>query len=671
MSDKIPSILKRRLEKARELATPAQERLEVNRNLYKNTINVDENYEWEYALSDPHVFPMMRNYLSRANPSKTHIKLEATRKDAFEHRQVNQQLLNWELGEILMTYLFYRMFFSGFIAGKGYCKTGWKYEPAVKISVTDEEGNIQTEKIMRDVINRADAKFVRFNDLLIPNRNIPILEEQPYVIELTQQRVGDMLEENERLEERGEKPYWDKKWLKDLKKSSKLNKLLDFQVDMVTDADMDDDKIFRSAYVALACHHTAEGDVFYLPIEGEDEIVNNDTTNRYWHGHYPYIDYTPFPEDDEFYSLSIVDVVGDLQIAATEIMNQNLTNIRQINNDMWIAGTSAAQTPDWQFQKRPNGVIRVVGDVSQIQNVRTQDNSLSALRMGQDLQTKIERASGISALYASGSPSQNINQTARGAQIIEQNIEGNMKLLVDLFGEQVVKRLGEHFLELNSQYITEEQTFMVTGKRNVAELVHIAPEQVTASFKVTANPDTMLKITPVAQQASMQNLIAQLANIQNMSQGAVQVDLVGPTEALIDAYPELDNIGDDIVSSVDEKAQRDILMLERGQLPEIKARDPHKELITIANIHFEENQMNYPEEIAQMFEQYAIKHLRYIQGEQEIMAMAQPQMPQAMSPEQMQGQMQGQGQMPVQNIPSPDQAGRPDQGYNLKPITLK
>jgi hypothetical protein len=73
MSDKIPSILKRRLDKARELATPVQERLEINRNLYKNIIQVDENYEWEYSLSDPHVFPMIRNYLSRANPSKTHI----------------------------------------------------------------------------------------------------------------------------------------------------------------------------------------------------------------------------------------------------------------------------------------------------------------------------------------------------------------------------------------------------------------------------------------------------------------------------------------------------------------------------------------------------------------------------------------------------------------------
>jgi hypothetical protein len=68
-----------------------------------------------------------------------------------------------------------------------------------------------------------------------------------------------------------------------------------------------------------------------------------------------------------------------------------------------------------------------------------------------------------------------------------------------------------------------------------------------------------------------------------------------------------------------------------------------------------------------MFEKYVIQHMRFIQGEQEVQAMSQPQMPQAASPDQMAGAMEGptQGPVPIQN---PEQMGNQDQTYNLQPI---
>lgn len=674
MSDKLATLIRKRQENCKRLAQDFHDRLEINRNLYKNEIYADEDYDWEYQLSDPHIWPLMRNYLSRANPAKTHVNLEAKKKEDVNEREINQDLLNWELNEVLMTSLFYRVLFSGFLAGKGYLKTGWLHEPAVEITVADDNGRITRHKVMRDIVNRANAKFVRYNDLLIPNRNEVNLYEQPYIIENVQRQLGELIDENESLKEAGEKPYWDEKFIKEQIEAGPKSKLLDYQVEIADDVDYDFEQAYRSAYLSMTLMTTKDGEEYYIPYDGDDKILNNDTNSRYWHGHYPYIDYTPFPEDDEFYASSIVDVVGDLQIAATEVLNQTLTNIRQINNDMWIAGTPAAQTPDWQFQKRPSGVIRVIGDVSQVQPVRTQDNTRPALQASMDLQNKIERASGVSALYASGAPSQNINQTARGAQIIEQNISSNMKMLVDLFGEQVVKRLGEHFLELNAQYITEDQTFFITGKKNARKYITISPEQITANFDVEVNSESMIKISPVARQASLQNLIAQLSQIQNMSQGQVQVDLVGPTEALIDAYPEMDNVGE-VVTTVDEKSKRDIESLERAQVPEIKAREPHKELIVLANMHFEDNEENYTPEIKSAFEQYVLKHMRYIQGEQEVAAMSQPQIAQGVSPNEMMGAMGSGGQSPQMpqspvDLQRPDQQGAPqqDQTYNLGKI---
>ena len=652
----VASIMRRRYDQVRNLFQEVGEKVEINRNLYRGYM--ESNGEWEYSLVDPHVFPLVRNYMSRSNPAMNTLRLDVRRPEQYEVRDVNQQLLNWEIGEIMMTTLYYRMYFSSYVAGRGYAKTGWKYQKAVEIQEKDEKGDVVRLKVLKDILNRPHAEFVRFNDLLVPNRNNPNLDQQPYVVELIQQRVGDLLDENESLEERGEKPYWDKKFLKKIKDSGVTGELLDYQMELSDDGDSKSDLAFRSAYVPLMCMHTLEGDVFYMPIKGDETIINNDHTNRYWHGHYPYVDFCPFPEDDEFFSLALVDVVGDMQIAATEVLNQTLTNIRQINTDMWIAGSAAAQTPDWQFRKRPDGVIKVMGDVSQVQQIRTQDNTRAALLVSDSLQSKIERAGGISSLYASGAPSQNINQTARGAQIIDQNIETNMKMIIDLFGEQVLKRMGEHFLELNAQYITEEQLFAVTGRRGMKELVSITPDQVDANFIVSVNTDKIAKQTPASRQVAIQNTITVLQGIEAQAKGAIQIDLIPPIEAMIDATPEMENVGD-IVVSIDEKAKRDISMLERGELPEIKIRDAHEDLIMAVNVHFSNVEM-LPPEIQQILEKYVEKHLQYIQAHQEMMAMTQPTMPQPGNPAQLMD-------APPENMG--EQEGLPNPTYNLGQIT--
>lgn len=642
-------IIRRRYNKMVELSRPVFEQKEVNRALYSSTMEVDDSYEYDYTLSDPHIFPIMRNYLARSNPSLTKVRLEPRNYNDYEKRQINQDIVNWELNEILLTNLLYKIYYSGFMNGKGYYKTGWLYEPAVNVQ---SDGDVQ--RVMRDITNRADAKFVRFQDILVPNQNIPTLREQPYYIELIQQRVGEMLDENERLEESGQKPYWDKKWLKELKDSGVEKKLLDYQTDIVQEGDSDNEFAFRSAYVAMVCMHTLEGDVFYLPLESLDRIVNTDRTNRYWHGHYPVADFTPFLEDDNYYALGIVDVTADLQIAASEILNQALTNLRQSNNSMWVAASPAAQTPDYMFRNRPDGVIRVVGDASQIQQIRSQDTSRSAMNMSTEIQNRIERASGISSLYSSGAPGTSINQTARGAQIIDQNIDTNMRMIVDLFGEQVIKVMAQDFLELNPQYITEEQTFYITGQKGVRDIVTTSPETISANFDVFVNAERMVKQTPASRQASLQNLMTQLSTISTQAQ--LNVDLIPIVEALVDSYPEMENVAD-VVVSVDEKGKRDIAMLERGQLPEIKVRDQHAELIQLVSIHFEDNGQSYSPEVQEIFQKYIEDHLRFLESAQEVQQLAQPQMPVPMGAANLEDQMLG-----------PDQAGIPNQGYNLGKI---
>lgn len=620
---KFAEIIRHRTNKAKELSQEVFDRVELNRNLYKGILTLDDTYEWDYSLVDQQVFPLIRNYIARSNPSMTKVRLEARSEGDFERRKINQDFVNWEIGEIDLTTLLTRAFYSNYIAGKAYFKTGWKYDP--RVVVTRDKYSYE----MRPLINRADLKFTRFNNILIPNRNIPDLMEQPYVLELIQLRIGDMIKDNESYGYE----YWDKAFIEKLRKAGVTSKVLDYEAEFVKDADTLDEMAFQAATFPAVCMHTLEGDVLYKPLLNDveaDIIINKARENEYWHGKYPYIDMTAFPEDDEYYSMSVVDAVGDTQIASTEVLNQTLTNIRSINNNMWISGAPAATTPDYMFKQRPSGIIRVAGDPGQIIPVRPQDGSAAMLRVSQDLQTKFERTGGISSLYSSGAGSTQINQTARGAQIIDQNIEQNIKMIMDLFGEQVLKRVGDRFISLNAQYVTEEQTFAITGKKGVRELVAISPDQVSANFDVYTYPEAMIKQTPASRQASLQNFLGILN--KDVIPTGVQVDVTPVVEALIDAYPEMENI-EDIVTSVDEKGKRDVLMLERGQMPEIKIRDPHMELTQYATLHFEENQANYDQPTTDLFTQYVEKHIKYIQSKQEIQQLAAPATPQVASPD--------------------------------------
>ena len=690
-----PDIIRRKYNQCKDLNQDPFDRVEVNKNLYKGILNVDDNYDWDYSLVDPQVFPLVRNYLSRSNPSMSAIRLDVRHGADIQTREVNQQFVNWEVGELMTTTLFYRMYFSAYLAGKGYCKTGWKYQKAIEIKevedvpveiekvngatdlqdIVEEQKVEQKEvrrKIIRDITNRADAEFVRYNNLLVPNRNIPSLYNQPYLIELLDKSVGDMLDENESLESKGEEPYWSKKFLAVLKKSGVTDKLLEYEHEKATDYDSEDKWTFRQASVPLICMHTNDGEMYYMPLEemgsgdssetSKNQIINTDTTSPYWHGHYPFIEFCPFPEDDEYHALALVDVVGDLQIASTEILNQTMTNIRQVNSDMWVAGSAASQTPDWQFRKRPDGVIRVMGDASQIQQIRTQDNTRAAIGMAENLGQKIEKAGGISSLYSSGAggSGQSVNQTARGAQIIDANIDTNMKMIIDLFGEQVLKKLGEHFLELNAQYVTEEQSFAVTGKRGVSELITIDPELVGANFTVSVNADKIQKQTPASRQASLQNTITVLQSVESASQGDVQVNITPIVEALIDATPDMDNV-ENVIVSIDEKSEKDIAMIERGQLPEIKIRDQHEDLMMAANVYFGQIE-TLPPEVQKILEKYADGHFKYIQAQQELNMMKQPQLPGVPGAGGVQGAIGGGGNF---NPASADQQGTPGQGYNL------
>lgn len=582
--------------------------VEVYHQMWRTAMTEDEAYPWDYQLVDPVVFYLLRGMMARLNPEHMKVNLEARNEQSQPHRKTNQAVVNWELSEMNKTLVFYRFLFRGLLAGRAYLSTGWRFEPAVEVMAGEGGGR---KVIMRDIVNRADAKNVRFQDVFVPNRNIPDIDEQPYIVERVTMRYGDMLDDNETAG----REIWKKKYLEKIRKSSLFTTKIDYGVDLPDNdeqvGDYSKEEMFvRSQYISLLKMQTKEGDVIWTP-EKEDWVLNTEEGNPYWHGHYPYLSWTPFPEDDEFFSMGIVQPIADLQIAISSTLNQFLTNARKLSNPMWIAGSSAAQTPDWQFVNRPDGVVRVAGDINQIKQIETKDTGRTMQEMRRELQTTFERATSMSSMYMSGvssGSSPQINKTATGARIIDANVDINLQLLVSLFGAQALSKLGEHFLELNAQFVTDEQEVKITGEGGDIEYIRVHPEEITANFDVQVNPDTITKITPVVKQASLMNLKA-LADKESQ----VQLDKKPIWKALINAFPEMDNVGD-ILVDVEQMAEEHIEEILGGGQPQVSLDDDHKGLLTFVQKHLLEAANQYDDEILARFLAYVDELRNYLQA---------------------------------------------------------
>lgn len=618
---KIASIITSRWRTLSGDYSDVMERNATYTDMYRSYLNFDESYPWDYTLVDPAIFQLLRTMMSRLNPDGARVNLLARNAKAAEFRERNQHAINWELSEMKKTLVFYRSILRGLIGGRSYLGTGWLFEPAVKIK-SDIKG--KEEFIMRDMVNRATARNIRFEDLLPGNRNIPDFEEQPFILERLALRYGEMLDDNKRTDGGNESDQiWKPDYLKKIGEKRMFIDKIEGGFDLPNDADdvrgiKTEDQYLRNQYVGIIKMSTKDGEVFHTLSEQEKWILDVSNANPYWHGHYPYLSFSPFPEDDEFYSQSMVQPLEDLEIALTSSLNQFMTNARKAANPMWIAGQTASQTPDWQFVNRPDGVIRVVGDAQQVRQVTTADTSNLMNNLSQNLNTLFEKSSSISALYSAGvSSTSQMNKTATGAKVIDANIDLNMQMLVSLFGAQILSGIGTHFLELNAQYITEEQEIRITGENN-GGFIRLSPQEITANFDVVANPDTITKTSPVVRQASLLNLKSTMDSEKN-----VKLDTKPVWKAIFASYPEIEEIDEDIIIDPETQADMAIETIMRGLEPTVTYNQDHKVIRQIVQVFVMSNQDELSDDQIIAFSKYIDKLSVWIDAGKQVITMQQ------------------------------------------------
>ena len=620
--NKIASIIKSRWNSIYSDTSDVFDRNATYTDMYESILNFDENYPWDYTMVDPAIFQLLRTMMSRLNPDNARVNLLARNSQVSEFRERNQHVVNWELSEMQKTLVFYRSLLRGLIGGRSYLSTGWLFEPAVKIQ-SDIEG--KEEFSLREITNRAIAKNIRFEDILVGNRNIPDMDEQPFILEHLTMRFGDMLDDNELSEQKPEE-IWKPDMLTEIKKKKMFISELEGGYKLPSDAiygASDEEEYYRNQYVGMIKMTTKDGGVYYTFDEkGSDKILNKNEENPYWHGHYPYLSFTPFPSDYTFYPQGMVQPLEDLVIAMSSALNQYLTNARKSGNPMWIAGASAAATPDWAFVNRPDGIVRVAGDANQIRQAPINDTSKLMMGLRQELNTLFEKSSSISSLYSSGvsSSSSQMNKTATGAKVIDANIDLNMQMLISLFGAQILTGIGNHFLELNAQYITEEQEIRITGEKG-AGFIRVKPSEISANFDVISNPDHITKTSPVVRQAALLNLKSQMD-----SEKKLQLDSKPIWKAIFASYPEVGEISEDIIIDPEVQAEEAIVAIEKGIQPTTEWNQNHKAIKKIIQFHMISNEESLSDDMILMFTAYVDELTKWIDADKALVTLEQQEM---------------------------------------------
>ena len=605
---KLAQLIRERWSKLHDTNIEIFDNSEMYNQLYHSVMDDNSSYLWDYNFVDPVVFYLVRSLLARMNTENMKIRLDARTQEAENKRKTNQRIIDWELGELKKTLVLYNFVYRGLISGRAYLKSGWRYESAVKVKT--DTGN----RGMRSLMNRAEIANVRFNDILVQNRNIPDMDEQPYVLERMMIRYGDMLQDNKA----SGKEIWDNKILEKIKKKEMFENKVDYGIDIPEDDGGKDDIIANSRYVGIIRMQTKDNEVYYIMEKDEDLVLNKDRENPYWHGHYPYITWTPFPEDDEFYSMGAVQPVADLAMSLSSILNQYLTNARKSGNPMWLAGAQASQTPDWMFVNRPDGIIRVAGDVNQVVQVRPMDTTDTMLRMRQEVMTSFERTTAMSSMMTTGVAGANspqLNKTATGARVIDSNIDTNLQMLISLFSAMTLSKIGEHFLELNAQYITEEQEVKVVGKDGNTEFVKIPPAEITANFDCIANGDTMAKTSLTVKQAQLLNLKTTID-----AEKTVKLDKKPIWKAILNSFPEMDEITDDVIIDPEQQAKEAINLLIQGIMPKIAVDMDHEAIIQLTQVFVISNP-EMDDKTLVLFATYLDDLRKYVQAKQIVITL--------------------------------------------------
>ncbi len=473
------------------------DRFAYYRQLWKSYMSDPAGYPWDYQYFNPLVFSTLRSFVSRTVSGNIGVDLQAWNEQDADKEDTNKKTIEWELQEDDTFLKSAQFVFQAGLYGRGFRETGWLYEKEKIIEEVDENDNVTRKVQISPMVNRATSTIIRPFDVFIANRNITDLQKQPWIIILRWRTIAGMQKINE---ERGYEVY------KNLKKLKDKNVFVQF-IDYGSDVMYYDTSDMPREYATIPVLQMWDRDMGTVQekVRGLDDFLLRDEENPFYHGNYPLLSIPFFPEDDNFWSPGLVQPVADLQTGMNSVLNQYMTNARQQLNNMWI--TSDDQIPPWEFVSRPNGVIHTKGDIGQLKEVEHKDITQQSLAMMNEIKTEFQRGTSVNDMTMLGLPVK--GKGAAAQQMQEDSLDQNLKFFMTIFEQNGTKELIKQFLQLNAQYITDEQKIAISGKQYAS----LDPKDISAAFTPIITPYSTLPKNNMIRLQNLENVVTIISKL--------------------------------------------------------------------------------------------------------------------------------------------------------------
>jgi hypothetical protein len=497
--------------------------------LYESYVNESKSI-WQTKMFIPMTFSVIERFLPRIMSTKPTVNFMPRRPDAVKSAQNMQSLFEWQWDQVSrvkdggMYVELLKFVKDALITGTAVAKVYWRMESRDEKYLDDKNEVNQRSKKYFD---SWDFEQIDPYDFFFDPEAVDI-QRASWVIHRTRKTLDELRAINK---EKGVEIYKNLDVLESLQRDTLASSENDFKYrrkialgsSQILNYDSTTKKFEIMECWGMFPKLDKDGqptkDLALEPkvitIAGRSVCIRS-VDYPYWHGKKPFIKYTPFPRNYDFYGIPIIKHLERLQFYTNEFVSQKFDN-QVINLNQMIVVDPAANLEDWQLVWRPGGVIRAhpefvkplaLGDVTS-----GIDNSLEYLSEA------VQLATGLSDYYTGGvNAEETANKTATGANMIEEQISSRVQEAVQILEEQVIKELGYQVRALDAQFIKLPMVVRVVGTDGKPDFPLIMPDDARFDYDVMPEAGSTQPTNQALQRNQFMQVLQIITSNEVMSQ---------------------------------------------------------------------------------------------------------------------------------------------------------
>ncbi len=275
-----------------------------------------------------------------------------------------------------------------------------------------------------------------------------------------------------------------------------------------------------------------EDDRYAMIINGSE--VAYDGPTPYWrHMSKPFVveSYEPLP--NEFYGMSAVELIADLQEETNTHRNQRVDNVSLVLNKMFLVKRSV-DIDESDLISRPGGIV-YVDSFDDIKEFQMSDVTGSSYNEEQLVKLDMENTLGVPSVVRGVDSSRRETATEIVTKSSNAGIRFDVKIM--LFESLGIKRLSRLMDMNNQQFIDDDRLIHLVGPMGAGEWREVHPTEIVGEFDYRpAGP----AIDPVANKELRRQQLTQLLEIAVRTQNPY-INMYELTKTLFESY-DLRNI---------------------------------------------------------------------------------------------------------------------------------